>query len=192
MADRKLTGEVKEPAEKAGPEDAPMGKGEKKATVSPDVNPFLLEEIYPDPVDVFAPTLVADIAASDALVVMDTNALLLPYKIGKDDLGALRESYKKLAEKKRLFLPARVAREFIKNRDRNVADLMKMMSDQGSRISVSVDTLSPILDGVNGYDDLKKASATLAEGRKAYLKALDRVRAGNCLARRRPGDRALR
>lgn len=140
-------------------------------------SPFLLEDIFPDPVDLLQPNLLKNISGSDALVVIDTNALLLPYAVGKEDLGALADTYRALAERGRLFLPARSAREFIKNRDRKISDLLQTLSNLASRISVE-GVVSPILEEVEGYDDLKEASAVLAEGRKAYLKAITRIRAG--------------
>lgn len=174
---------------KAKPEAAPEAKaapeGEKRQPAAPSrrddpgvaANPFLLEDMFPDPVDLLRSSLVAGVADSDVLVAIDTNALLLPYAIGKDDLGALAATYKKLAEEGRLFLPARSAREFIKHRDRKIAELLKTIADLSSRISVE-GVVSPILEGLDGYEELKKAGRDLADGRKAYLKALGRIRTG--------------
>jgi PIN like domain len=140
-------------------------------------NPFLLEDTFPDAVDLLRSSLMPGAADSNVVVAIDTNALLLPYAIGKDDLGALGEAYKRLAREERLFLPARSAREFIKHRDRKIAELLKTITDLSSKMWVE-GIVSPILEGLDGYEDLKKAGSHLAEGRKAYLKALDRIRTG--------------
>lgn len=167
-------------SEAAVPEDerrqsGPPSRRDERAVAT---NPFLLEDIFPDPIDLLRSSLVAGVADSAVLVAIDTNALLLPYTIGKDDLGALAATYKKLAAEGRLFLPARSAREFIKHRDRKIAELVKTIADLSSRISVE-GVVSPILlEGLDGYDELKKAGQDLADGRKAYLKALSRVRTG--------------
>ena len=174
---------------KAKPEAAPDARatpeGEKRQPAAsprrdePAVaaNQFLLEDIFPDPVDLLRSSLVAGVANSEVLVAIDTNALLLPYAIGKNDLGALAITYKKLADEGRLFLPARSAREFIKHRDRKIAELLKTIADLSSRISVE-GVVSPILEGLDGYDELRKAGHDLSDGRKAYLKALGRIRTG--------------
>ena len=171
-------------------ETAPEGKASPKAAAKPapdpaarkDVddttaNPFLLEALFPDPVDLFRPSLVPKVEDGDVIVAIDTNALLLPYAIGKDDFSALADRYRKLAGEGRLFLPARSAREFIKHRDRKIAELVQTISDRASKISVE-GVASPILQGIEGYDALKKAGKALVDGRRAYLKALEGVRAG--------------
>lgn len=167
------------PDSKAAPEDEKRQPAVPSRRDDPPgaPNPFLLEDIFPDPVDLLRSSLVAAVADSAVLVAIDTNALLLPYAIGKDDLGALAATYKKLANEGRLFLPARSAREFIKNRDRKIAELLKTIADLSSRMSVE-GVVSPILEGLDGYDELKEAGQELADGRKAYLKALGRIRTG--------------
>jgi hypothetical protein len=174
---------------KPKPEPAPDPKaapeGEKRQPAAPRrqeeaaaaTNPFLLEDIFPDPVDLFRSSLVPGVAESDVIVAIDTNALLLPYAIGKDDLGALAATYNTLAGEGRLFLPARSAREFIKHRDRKIAELLKTITDLSSRMSVE-GVVSQILEGVDGYDELKQAGKALADGRRAYLKAVGRIRTG--------------
>ncbi len=176
---------MSKPKPEAAPEAKAAPEGEKRQPAAPSrrddqevaANPFLLEDIFPDPVDLLRSSLVAGVADLDVLVAIDTNALLLPYAIGKDDLGALAATYKKLADEGRLFLPARSAREFIKHRDRKIAELLKTIADLSSRISVE-GVVSPILEGLDGYEELKKAGQDLADGRKAYLKALGRIRTG--------------
>lgn len=171
------------------------GKGEKApssegATAKPKERPeaiipsaaepnvFLLEDLYPDPVDLFTSRVVPSADSANVMVAMDTNALLLPYTIGKDDLGALADTYRKLSAEKRLFLPARAAREFIKHRDRKLADLLKAMADERSKIAVSVSTLPPMLEELEGFQELREAATKLADGRKEYGKAQDALRRG--------------
>lgn len=169
------------------PETTPSGEG---ATAQPkdrsqggapsiaEPNLFLLEDLYPDPVDLFVSRLVPTADSAGVMVAIDTNALLLPYTIGKDDLGALAETYRRLAAEKRLFLPARSAREFIKHRDRKLAELLKAMVDERSKIAVSVSTLPPMLEELEGYNELRDAATKLADGRKDYGKAQDALRRG--------------
>jgi hypothetical protein len=160
--------------DKTAPSDKTVpGSADQVASVA---NPFLLEDLYPDPVDLFASTLVANVENGDALVTIDTNALLLPYKISKNDLGALDKAYSKLAAKKRLYLPARTAREFIKHRDYKLAELLDALANERSKIAVTVNPLPPLLADLEGFSDVKSAGDKLAEARKAYYKAQDGLR----------------
>lgn len=157
--------------------EAPQRGGSARPDATAGLNPFVLEDLFPDPVDLFQPSLVPTADAADVIVAIDTNALLLPYVIGKDDLGALASAYRTLAREKRLFLPARSAREFIKHRDRKIGEFLQAASDQSSKISVK-GVVAPILEGMEGYRELKAAGANLEKERKAYLDALRTIRAG--------------
>lgn len=160
----------------AKPKDRPETTSANAGAAEPNL--FLLEDLYPDPVDLFVSRLVPAAGSSGVMVAIDTNALLLPYTIGKDDLGALADTYRKLAAEKRLFLPARSAREFIRHRDRKLAELLKAMADERSKIAVSVSTLPPMLEELEGFKELREAATQMAEGRKAYGKAQDALRRG--------------
>lgn len=105
----------------------------------------------------------------------------MPYNIKQDDLTALEVVYRELARSGRLKLPARAAREFIKNRDSKLADLLHALNDQKSRLQVPHKRLSPLLEGVPGYLELAKAQEFLSKARKEYDNHLrtvtDRLRA---------------
>lgn len=141
---------------------------------------FVLEDLYPSAHDVFAPSCVQNVRHGDALIVLDTNTLLVPYGIKQDDLTALQAIYKGLADAGRLFLPGRVAREFIKHRDAKLAEMLKALNDQKSRFKVPDKRLSPLLEGVPGYDELRASQEKLAEARKSYdanlAKMIDKLR----------------
>jgi hypothetical protein len=94
-----------------------------------DYDPFLLEKLYPAPDNLFACSLVPSSAEGSVIVACDTSALLLPYTIRKDDLSALEGVYRRLAAENRIYVPARCVREFIKNRDRKLADMLNALGD---------------------------------------------------------------
>ncbi len=133
---------------------------------------FLLEKLFPDARDVFRSSSLPD-PNTDCLVALDTNALLLPYSVGKDDLKSLGDVYSKIAGESRLFLPERVAREFIKHRDRKLAEMVQAIGDVKSRINIGQARISPLLEGLDAHDSLAKASEDLAAARKAYVAALE-------------------
>jgi hypothetical protein len=105
----------KETASPKAPAKPAPGQAASRDVADTAANPFLLEDLFPNPVDLFQPSVVPKVEDGDVIVAIDTNALLLPYAIGKDDFSALADRYRKLAGEGRLFLPARSAREFIKH-----------------------------------------------------------------------------
>ena len=138
-------------------------------------NTFRLEDVFPDVNSLFTASEVASASSQDTLIVVDTNVLLLPYTIRKDGLATLESFYQELRDAGRLFLPARVAREFIINRDKKLAELIKTLGDVKSRINIGERNLAPILEGVEGSEDIDKASKELSEAKKMYTKAVDRI-----------------
>ncbi len=142
----------------------------KDADVSVDI--FLLERLFPDAHSVFNAS--SDPAPkSDCIVALDTNALLLPYSVAKDDLKNLGIVYSEIANQGRLFLPERVAREFIKNRDRKLAEMALAIDTLKSKINIGEARISPLLEGLAETASLTTASADLAKAKKEYVAALD-------------------
>jgi hypothetical protein len=158
-------------ANDAGKSDGSRGPTESLGPESPAINPFLLEDVFPEPVNLLASSVVAAASDPTVLVAFDTNALLLPYSASKDDIGHLATAYKKLAAEDRLFVPGRVLREFARHRDRKLADLVKSLKDRRSRIQIPDANVSPLLAGVDGYADLAAAIMVLRDCLKQYDKA---------------------
>lgn len=136
---------------------------------------FLLEDLYPDASKLFAPAVVPSADNKDSLVAFDTNALLLPYNISSQDLSAFAKVLVELAKANRLFIPGRAAREFIKHRDRKLADMLQALRDKTSNVRLPEQKLSPLLDGVDGYADVTSAAQKLAATLKEYKKAQDNI-----------------
>lgn len=166
--------EASPPPESRNPPE--NGKDRKKAlakSTSGDFDHFLLGRLYPEPHNVFKPTAAVDPSSADVVVALDTNALLLPYQLGKSDLAGLATVYAKIASESRLFLPEQVAREFIKNRDRKLADMVQAFEDRTSRLSGWDVNVSPLLlEGFADREALMKAAADHEEAAKAYLSQL--------------------
>jgi hypothetical protein len=100
-----------------------------------------LEEIFPKIGNLFDACVVEPSSDSSVMVAFDINALLLPYKFSKDDLSAINEVFRTLAEENRLFVPARCVREFINLRDRKLAELVKALNDKKSKLIAADDKL---------------------------------------------------
>jgi hypothetical protein len=144
----------------------------KSYPTSEEDNHFLLEDLYPSASDLFSSSCIQDVSSGNSLVVLDTNTLLVPYGIKPDDLTALQAVYRALANADRLFIPARVAREFIKHRDGHLADLLKALNDQRSRMQIPEKRISPLLEGVPGYTELAAGHEALTEARAEYNRNL--------------------
>jgi hypothetical protein len=133
---------------------------------------FVLETTFPDATNLFASHAMTITPGGDFLVAIDTNVLILPYKIDAEDLSALSTTYRTLSQEKKLFLPARASREFIKHRDSKLAAVVVGLNDRISRLEPPKAKLSPILEGVEGYDELSELATAASDAVTAYRKAL--------------------
>src|ERR1035438_3276823 len=71
--------------------------------------------------------------------------------------NSLPSFFKNLKKEGRLFLPAQVAREFVKNRPNKLSDLQHGIADKISRF-IEIEKLSfPILEDVKEYQQLNQA-----------------------------------
>ncbi len=78
---------------------------------------FVANLTYPEAAQIFSASLKSlDAIKENCIVVLDTNALLVPFTTGKESLEQIRKTYKSLVAQKRLVVPGQVAREFAKNR----------------------------------------------------------------------------
>lgn len=111
-------------------------------------------------------------AIKTAIVVLDTNVLLLPYS-GKMDIQAVFKIYKNLKTKKRLLIPGQVAREFNKNRPIKISEMYKSIFDKISTMKVSADMSFSVLEGLSEYKDILSALASIKEA-KADLDKLSK------------------
>jgi len=97
---------------------------------------FIAESIYPEVEPIFtAKFRTVNEVKEDCLVVLDTNALLVPYLIGKDSIEQIRGTYEKLVSEKRLLIPSQVAREFAKNRANKLTELYQQFNRKISNIN---------------------------------------------------------
>lgn len=145
---------------------------------------FIANSVYPDAAAIFTsvPKKLIDIK-QDCIVVLDTNALFVPYSIGKESLKQINKTYKLLVRQDRLIVPGQVAREFAKNRATKLVDLYQRITQKRSAVSDLQMGKYPLLEGLEEYqaameieDDINKQ---LQEYRKALGKVLSHVQAWN-------------
>jgi len=136
-------------------------------------SPFALDDQFLEASQLFASHDVGVLKGNaDVLICVDTSVLLLPYKLGGSDLSDIVNVYRLLAKEKRLFLPARVAREFIRLRDQHLADIVKAAQDQASQIKEPAKLPPLLLSGLEEFEKIENLSAELTAARTEYLSAL--------------------
>lgn len=153
-------------------------KDQKSAPIGEEVleRVFLADDVIPNASNAFLDqVLPLEEAIKTANVVLDTNVLLLPYGAGSSSLAAIIKVLNTLGKKQRLFLPAQVAREFIRNRPNKLGELQQQLSDKMSRF-LSIEKLYfPILEGTPQYAKLNESLAKTAALKRELAEASSTV-----------------
>ncbi|KAB8142954.1 hypothetical protein F8S13_11975 [Chloroflexia bacterium SDU3-3] len=125
-------------------------------------NIFILTDIHPDASSVFLykSKSIQDIK-DECLVILDTNALLLPYAVGLESLDQIKTIYQKLVHENRLFIPGQVSREFSRNRSTKLTELFSQLSRK-QNIQLNK-TNYAILESVESYRNLLKTENDLTK-----------------------------
>ena len=113
---------------------------------------FLIEEILPEATGFFEEEPQGlELAIGDADIVLDTNVLLIPFGAGAASLIEIAKVYSEIKGRNRLYVPAQVAREFVKNRPNKLAQLYQGISDKISKLAVPDSLSYPILESVEHF-----------------------------------------
>jgi hypothetical protein len=150
------------------------GKGNAPVK-EPSIEIWTLEDVFPDVEGLLSPSERVTAADDDVLVVLDTNALLLPFRVSKQELPQINDVYEKLIGAGRLFVPARVIREFIKNRDGRLAEIAKSLRDKSNAVSGGGIDIPPLLEGLQETQAVTNAAAELKRASKSYLDAISKL-----------------
>lgn len=137
---------------------------------------WYLEDVYPETDNLFNATVGCIASDKSLLVVLDTNVLLLPYNVGGQELPKITDVYKKLSAEKRLFIPTRVVREFIKNRDDKLGEMLEKLNNSSSQLAVPSVQLPSLLEGVEKATAVTAAAKNLATAKTDYLKSIATLR----------------
>jgi rRNA-processing protein FCF1 len=145
-----------------------------------DSDLFIANATYPEAEPIFTARLKPlDDIKSDCFVVLDTNALLVPYTTSKESLEQIRRTCKALATENRLIIPGQVAREFAKNRAKKIGELYQQLSAKRDSAPAIQKGMYPLLESLEEYknslrieDEINKL---LREYREAVGKVLDHI-----------------
>ncbi|WP_152024965.1 PIN domain-containing protein [Candidatus Filomicrobium marinum] len=112
---------------------------------------------------------------TDCLVALDTNVLLAPYGLSEHPLTQIADTYDRLAREGRLVIPAQVTREFARNRNAKIGELLKTVHDQMSRQSSPMGTKYAFLRNLPDYEKSLKISEQIEDKQKELLASLRKV-----------------
>ena len=141
---------------------------------------FIANSIYPQAEQIFSfhPKTLDEIK-KDCYVVVDTNALLVPYNTGKDSLQQIDHTYRQLVTENRLIIPGQVAREFAKNRAEKIGQLFQQISNNASQNFLPLGNY-PLLESLDQYQEAKRLAKEIASLQGTYKKMvaglLDHIR----------------
>ena len=140
---------------------------------------FILKMVYPDTEFIFRKQRknLKEIS-KEALYVLDTNALLAPYKTGSDDIKKIGETYKKLIEAERLYVPNHVIREFARRRSTSISELFTNIYQHLSTIQSVKELKYPILGGMEAYENFLATRNALKDILKQYKDRLNELKEG--------------
>lgn len=157
---------------------------EKKKENHSSFDIFIANSIFPDAEPLFATYIKSlEEIKNTALVILDTNALLVPYSIGKESLSQIKETYKKLVEAEQLLVPGQVAREFANNRTNKILELFQQLKRKQNSTPNLQKGKYPLLESLSDYQETvrleKEIDNILKQYRKAISNVLDHIRSWN-------------
>jgi rRNA-processing protein FCF1 len=118
-------------------------------------------------------------AKDTACIVLDTNALLVPYGIGAQTLSEIEATYQQLLKENRLAIPAQVAREFARNRVAKLTELYQRLSRRRGQLQPFQQGSYPLLENLQEYRRLREVEDQLdrlvTEYRRLLTSVIDHV-----------------
>lgn len=139
---------------------------------------FISEYIFPEASRVFdfKPLSISE-AKKDSVVVLDTNVLLLPYLAKSESLEEIRKVYSFLIDKKRVFIPEQVAREFSKHRANKITEIFQYIKQKRSEISgINIQiTQYHLLDDVDEYKKMMELRSSINKEIQELCKTIDNL-----------------
>lgn len=147
------------------------------------VDVFVANRTYPDGKGLFYDGYRSlDEVRDTCVVVLDTNALLVPYNISKNSLSQISSTYAPLVDAGRLVIPGQVAREFAKNRPTKIAEIFQALSRKRNLACLDRGPY-PLLEGTPSYERLRELEnqidALIGQYRKAIGDLLTDIRSWN-------------
>ena len=137
---------------------------------------FLSQRIYPNASDIFSVEIKSiDEIFNDCIFILDTNVLLLPYTTTSSGFEEIKKAFSKLIEKKQLYIPAQVAREFAKNRPEKIKNLFQQLSNIKSKVYKPSTGQYPLLESLPEYKEAIELEKQIQEINSQYSKKISEL-----------------
>lgn len=142
-------------------------------------NHFIYRRIFPEVKSLFErKEKTIDEIFKNALFVIDTNSLLAPFNIGKENLDQIKSVYEKLINENRLYIPEHVLREFARNRSVKISDLYSEIDKLLSSLPNIKSFQYPILAELTAYEKMESARKNIQDNIKKYKESLNEIKSG--------------
>lgn len=137
---------------------------------------FYLDKVFPESGKIFSENFkpFSEII-KDGIIVLDTNVLLVPFDTNEKNVMDIKNIYLKYKQEKRLFIPARVAREFANNRANKIGEIflqIRQLKDNLNSGNFKINQY-PILQNNQDYQDLIAEFNLIQKGIKKSRKHLE-------------------
>jgi DNA-binding NarL/FixJ family response regulator/rRNA-processing protein FCF1 len=137
---------------------------------------FIANSTYPEAEVIFQSWMKSlNEIRDDCFVVLDTNALVVPYTISPKSLDKIRSVYQSLVKKKRLVIPGQVAREFAKQRPNKISELFQQLNRKANGLQPLQKGKYPLLENLPAYQEAIGIEAELDQSLQRYRKAVVEV-----------------
>jgi len=136
---------------------------------------FYLEKVFPEADKIFSfHYKTIDEIKDNSVYILDTMVLLVPYFTSKESVEDFSKIFKKLKDENKLFIPARVAREFAKNRGQKIAETYNKIIESQERLNKAQITLEkfPIFESNADYVKLKEIESEISKLKDQYREKL--------------------
>jgi uncharacterized protein YutE (UPF0331/DUF86 family)/exonuclease VII small subunit len=145
---------------------------------------FIMDTVYPEAHQIFrTDSKSIEDLKDDAVFVIDTHALLVPYSIGRDSLEQIRIAYQRVVEREQLIIPGQVAREFARNRAVKISELYQQLNRKRNSIANLQKGRYPLLESVALYQEAvdleSRIDGLLREYRKSIGDVLSHIQSWN-------------
>lgn len=132
---------------------------------------FYLEKVFPEVDKIFSfHYKTVDEIKDNCIYILDTMVLLVPYFTSKESVEDFGKIFKKLKDENKLLIPARVAREFAKNRGQKIAETYNKIIESQDRLNKAQITLEkfPIFESNDYYIKLKEIELEISKLKDQY------------------------
>ncbi|MDP1841780.1 MAG: PIN domain-containing protein [Sediminibacterium sp.] len=139
---------------------------------------FYLDKIFPNADKIFSEDFKsAKEIMPNAIIVLDTNVLLVPFDTTEKNVIDIKSIYLKYKKEGRLFIPARVAREFANNRANRIGDIflqIRQLKDNLNSGNFKINKY-PILENNADYKEISKEFDSIQRSIKESRKRFDNL-----------------